>query len=55
MGDTMDFPKNIEDFLIQYSFIDKEQYYTNGARLIPLFRVEQALEHYCGKEEKNEE
>lgn len=46
MSDSMTFPDKIEDFLENYSIIDKEQYYTNGSKLIPVFRVEQALEHY---------
>lgn len=43
----MYFPEDIHEFLEGYSFIDKKEEYTNGAKLIPLFRVEQALEHYC--------
>ena len=46
MGDSMTFPDTIEEFLENYSFIDKKEYYTNGTKLIPVFRVEQALEHY---------
>ena len=46
MCDAMTFPDKIEDFLENYSIIDKEQCYTNGSKLIPVFRVEQALEHY---------
>lgn len=46
MGDSMAFPETIEEFLENYSFIDKKEYYTNGTKLIPVFRVEQALEHY---------
>ena len=46
-GESMYFPEDIHEFLEGYSFIDKKEEYTNGAKLIPLFRVEQALEHYC--------
>lgn len=49
MSDSMTFPDKIEDFLESYSIIDKKQYYTNGTKLIPVFRVEQALEHYYPK------
>lgn len=50
MGDCMSFPETIEEFLNQYSFKDSEQVYTNGTVLIPLFRVQQALEHYFKEE-----
>lgn len=46
MEDVMMFPKTIEEFINNYSFKDREEVYTNGAELIPVFRVEQALEHY---------
>ena len=45
-GEIMSFPKNIEDFLNDYSFEDYERIYTNGSQLIPTFRVKQAFEHY---------
>ena len=47
MGDTMNFPETIEEFLHQYSFCDKDEIYTNGSELISIYRVMQALEHYC--------
>lgn len=53
MGDSMTFPDTIEEFLEGYSFIDKKEYYTNGTKLIPVFRVEQALEHYYPTTEKS--
>lgn len=46
MADMMKFPETIEEFLNSYSFKDKEEVYTNGSILIPLFRVEQGLERY---------
>ncbi len=46
MANCMEFPKRIEEFLDDYSFKDKEEVYTNGSILIPLFRVKQGLEHY---------
>lgn len=45
-GDRMNFPEKPHDFLKSFSFVDSEQVYTNGAELIPVFRVEQMLEHY---------
>jgi len=46
--DQMTFPDyfNFMDFIKKYSFNDKEEIYTNGADLIPVFRVEQAWDHY---------
>jgi len=46
MADMMNFPLTFKDFIKEYSFKDKEEVYTNGAELIPVFRVEQAWEHY---------
>lgn len=46
MADKIKFPKTMKEFIDSYSFKDEEQIYTNGAELIPVFRVEQALEHY---------
>ena len=57
MSDCMIFPEKITDFLESYSFIDTEQIYTNGSKLISIFRVIQALEHFApellNKEENN--
>lgn len=46
MEDKMEFPKTMKEFIDSYSFKDKEEVYTNGAELVPVFRVEKALEHY---------
>jgi hypothetical protein len=46
MSDAMLFPASWEDFLQEYSFKDKEQIYTNGSDLIPVFRVRQMMERY---------
>lgn len=46
MANMMIFPETIDEFIDNYSFFDKEQIYTNGGRLIPVFRIYQALEHY---------
>lgn len=42
----MEFPKTMKEFIDSYSFKDEEKVYTNGSELMPVFRVEQALEHY---------
>lgn len=44
-GEQMSFPATFEEFVNQYKIIDKDQVYTNGSDLIPVFRVEQWLEH----------
>lgn len=49
MSDCMEFPKDWEKFIEDYSFEDKEEVYTNGSMLIPVFRVEQIIEHYFGR------
>jgi hypothetical protein len=46
MADCMTFPKTADEFIEQYSFKDEKQEYTNGAELIPAFRVKQMMEHY---------
>lgn len=45
MGEMMEFPETWEEFEKDYGFDDKEEVYTNGARLIPSFRVKQWLDH----------
>jgi len=44
-GEQMDFPKSFDDFVKDYGFKDKEEVYTNGSELIPVFRIKQWLEH----------
>lgn len=39
MGEMMTFPETIQEFLEQYKIVDTEQVYTNGAELVPIFRV----------------
>ena len=40
------FPRDINVYLNYYSFKDKDKVYTNGIDLIPLSRVQTAVEHY---------
>lgn len=49
MADCMTFPKTAKEFIEQYKFTDTKQEYTNGAELIPVFRVKQMLEHYVAE------
>ena len=53
MGDLQTFPDDPKDFLMDHSFVDSKQYYTNGASLIPVFRVEQMIDHYFRRSEFN--
>ena len=46
MADRMEFPKTMKEFIDDFSFKDSEEIYTNGAKLIPVFRVEQGFEYY---------
>lgn len=48
MSECMMFPNDWAKFLEDYSFKDKEEVYTNGSMLVPVFRVEQMIEHYFG-------
>jgi len=45
MADLMTFPNTVEEFMEKYKIVDKEQVYTNGAELVPIFRMKQWFEH----------
>lgn len=45
MADKMTFPATFKEFAERYKIVDKEEVYTNGAELIPIFRVEQWLDN----------
>ena len=45
MSDMMTFPATVEEFMEQYKIVDSEKVYTNGADLIPIFRMMQWFEH----------
>lgn len=44
-GELMTFPETVEEFMDQYKIVDREQIYTNGAELVPVFRMMQWVEH----------
>ena len=46
----MSFPDTFEEFLEQYSFKDDRKVYTNGTTLIPVFRVNQMIDHYFSRD-----
>jgi len=55
MDDCMSFPPTWQDFVAQYQFRDSEEVYTNGSKLVQVFRIEQMMEHYHKHiEEENE-
>lgn len=41
----MQFPKTVEEFMEKYKIVDSAQVYTNGAELVPIFRMKQWFEH----------
>lgn len=41
MADTMTFPKTLDEFMEECKIVDTEQVYTNGAELVPIFRIKQ--------------
>lgn len=45
MADMMIFPETVEEFMERYKITDTEQIYTNGAELVPIFRMKQWFEH----------
>lgn len=49
MAKTMMFlPETVEEFMEQNKIVDTEQIYTNGAELIPIFRMKQwFISHPC--------
>lgn len=45
MSEVMSFPETFDEFADQYKIVDKQEVYTNGTELIPIFRVKQWLDH----------
>ena len=45
MTDMMTFPDTVEEFMEQYKITDTERIYTNGAELVPIFRMRQWFDH----------
>lgn len=44
MGEIMQFPETVEEFMQQYKITDTQQVYTNGTELVPIFRMKQWFE-----------
>lgn len=45
MCDCMTFADTVEEYMEQYKIVDTERVYTNGAELVPIFRMKQWFEH----------
>jgi len=45
MADMMTFPETVDEYMEQYKITDTKQIYTNGAELVPIFRMKQWFEH----------
>lgn len=45
MADMMTFPDTVEEFMEQYKITDTDHVYTNGADMVPIFRMKQWFEH----------
>ena len=44
MGEIMQFPETVEEFMQQHKITDTQQVYTNGTELVPIFRMKQWFE-----------
>ena len=47
--EQMQFPQTFDEFAEQYKIVDRQQVYTNGTKLIPVFRVKQWFDHLRAK------
>lgn len=45
MCDGMIFPATVDEFMEQYKIVDSDHVYTNGAEMVPIFRMKQWFEH----------
>ena len=45
MGDIMEFPETVEEFMEEYKMVDKHEIYSNGIEYVPIFRMKQWFEH----------
>lgn len=52
MSDMQTFPETVDEFMECYKVVDKEQVYTNGIELVPIFRMKQWFEHLEQKKGK---
>ena len=45
MGEVMQFPDSVEEFMEKNKMVDTEQIYSNGIEYVPIFRMKQWFEH----------
>lgn len=45
MTDAITFPETVDEFMEKYKIVDSDEVYTNGAELVPIFRMKQWFEH----------
>jgi flagellar biosynthesis/type III secretory pathway protein FliH len=45
MCDVTSFPATVDEFMEQHKIVDREEVYTNGAEMVPIFRMKQWFEH----------
>lgn len=55
MADSIEFPNNPMEFIKAHSFKDSDEVYTNGSELVPVYIVEQMLEHYLPNHNKGKQ
>lgn len=55
MAEIIYFPEVFDEFAELYGFRDKEEVYTNGSILIPVFRVKRWLDHEEAKRNPQKE
>ena len=53
MNEMMEFPKTVEEFMESYKVVDTEGIYmSNGAELVPIFRMRQWFAHLPSVEKR---
>ena len=55
MMESMRYPKDPMEYIRQFAFRDWLERYTNGLELVPLFRVEEMIEHYMAKKAEEDD
>jgi len=45
-GQCMAFPETVEEFMEQYKIVDRDEVYSNGSELVPIFRMKQWFEQH---------
>ena len=45
MGEMMQFPDTIEEFMELFKVVDSDHVYSNGIEFVPIFRMQQWFDH----------